>query len=767
MMGIWYIGTITGDFINNTSEGSGSSMGGAIYNYYGATIDNLNGNFINNSAKSNSYAYGGAIYNEKGIIKNLSGDFVGNSANGTYYAEGGAIDNYGGIIGSTDENGNVVGGLINSSLLNNYAKSDEGSAYGGAIYTNTNLNLIADNKTVEISGNYTDSAGVIDDNAMYIDGATLTFKLDNSAKILMKDNVRGADYGVNIVGDNIDDTTFYMFNDMYDANLSIANTTINTIDNKTHVYNVNSLTLNDNVKMVADVDLANEEMDRFTANSYGEHKGTISVTGMNLLSDMPDDKDMTSIMFAQGGLKNNVVDYLSSVPDGAYQNFEYYTPIYKYYVAYDNRDDAGYYVFTRGDKYYTGSGSGSGGGSLVSTGNPSDAFNPAVLTTPVSTQASAQMILSQAYIHSFRHVDAYTLIPNSDRMAELNKNKYAFASTDFDNNISYDAAELLNKGIWFKPYTSFDTMSLRHGPRVHSVNYGSLVGFDTDYKQLKHGWIAVGTGFLGYNGSQLTYSHTDVSTNGGLLGYTGSFYKGNFWTAVSISAGASVGESHNMYGRDNFTTLMAGLASKTGYNFEFKEGKFIFQPSLIMAYSLIHTFDYTNAAGVKIDSDPMHSLQLNPNLKFIVNMKNCFHPYATVGMVWNVYSESHVKANGVTLPDMSVKPYLEYGVGVLKHWTDKFSAFGQVTLRAGGRRGVALYGGFRWAIGRDRTPIQKVQTKPITKRTVATRDYGVDKKVSKIGMLNQGEINTSNHGERKVIKSLDADRLMKVRISYN
>jgi outer membrane autotransporter protein len=497
--------------------------------------------------------------------------------------------------------------------------------------------------------------------------------------------------------------------------------------------------------MIADVDLANEEMDRFTANSYGEHKGTISVTGMNLISDMPEDKDMTSIMFAQVGLKDNVVDYLSSVPNDKYQNFEYYTPIYKYNVAYDNRQDAGYYVFTRGDKYYksndanlgeewtAASGVGASTGTIESTGNPSDAFNPAVLSAPVSAQASAQMILSQAYIYSFRHADAYTLLPNSDRMAELNRNKYAFASTDFDGNISYDAGELLNKGIWFKPYTSFDTMSLKNGPKVHSVNYGSMVGFDTNFKELKHGWIAVGTGYLGYNGSQLRYSNTDVSTNGGLLGYTGSFYRGNFWTAVTVSAGASVGESRNMYGKDDFTTLIAGLASKTGYNFEFKEGKYIFQPSLIMSYSFIDTFDYTNAAGVKIDADPMHSVQINPNLKFIVNMKHCLHPYASVGMVWDVFNSSHVKANGITLPEMSIKPYVEYGVGIQKHWKDNYSAFGQVMLRNGGRTGVALSCGFRWAIGKDK--VQKVNRPYQNVRVSSGVDAGNKKIIKQIKLI--------------------------------
>lgn len=37
--------------------------------------------------------------------------------------------------------------------------------------------------------------------------------------------------------------------------------------------------------MVVDVDLANQSMDRITAKEYGTHNGTLTVTGMNLLSD--------------------------------------------------------------------------------------------------------------------------------------------------------------------------------------------------------------------------------------------------------------------------------------------------------------------------------------------------------------------------------------------------------------------------------------------------------------------------------------------------
>ena len=156
-----------------------------------------------------------------------------------------------------------------------------------------------------------------------------------------------------------------------------------------------------------------------------------------------------------------------------------------------------------------------------------------------------------------------------------------------------------------------------------------------------------------------------------------------------------------MYGHENFSTLMAGVASKSGYNLEFKDGRFIIQPTLMLSYSFINTFDYRNSAGVKINSDPMHAIQINPNIRFIANTKNGWQPYASVGMVWNIL-------DGTKVPEMSVKPYVEYGLGVQKRWKDKYTGYVQAMIRNGGRNGVALTGGFRWALGKEGKPIQKV-----------------------------------------------------------
>jgi len=56
-------------------------------------------------------------------------------------------------------------------------------------------------------------------------------------------------------------------------------------------------------------------------------------------------------------------------------------------------------------------------------------------------------------------------------------------------------------------------------------------------------------------------------------------------------------------------------------------------------------------------------------------------------------------ANDASLPEMSVRPYVKYGVGVRKTWGERFTGFFQTYLTNGGRNGVGLQAGFTWAFG--------------------------------------------------------------------
>ena len=667
--------------------------------------------------------------------------FADNKAVSEGDAAGGALANViPDYIGSDDAK--VVNKVVNTSFYNNTAEttSESGEAKGGAIYSAADITIAADNGESIFSGNKVINNGVEESNAIYmapyeigeldesggtlmgeLNASTLTLDAKNNGLVYFDDKIDGAAvgddrYNVELTGDGTGKIVFN--NDVLNADLRTnegANVylgredvldsdkvTLNggslfLLNNKVGTANFDTLSISADTDLMVDVDLANSTMDRVSADSYGELKGNINVTGMNLLSDAPEGSDLTEILFADNALKNNVTYGGAELPD----NFQTtaYTPIYKYNVAYDpSRVDGGYFLFTRGDKNPAGG----------SSGNQSDMFNPAVLGSPVSTQAANQSALNEVFKYSYEHLDAFTKLPEFERNARLNANKYAM-STEFNDNLPSYAEQLYNKGVWFKPFTTFESLPLKNGPKVDAITYGSLVGFDTDFKELGNGWHSVFSGFAGYVGSSLNYSGVDSTMNGGLLGFTETFYKDNFWTAVSATAGASVGETHNMYGKEDYTSLLAGVGSKTGYNFEFKEGRFIIQPIMYLGYTFVNTFDYKNSAGVNIESDPLHTIQINPSVRFIANLKGGWQPYASVGMVWNLMNETKATANNVRLPEMSVKPYVEYGVGVQRNWADKFTAFLQAMIRNGGRNGVSLTGGFRFMLGSDDDNTPKVK----------------------------------------------------------
>ena len=752
--------SIKGDFIGNYAESSGSAAQGGAVVIVG-NLDNLESNFYGNYAKANNTAQatagalhntgniidikanfvsnyaesvdnnsgGGAIYNV-GTVENLTGDFTGN------YVYGKNTGGAGGAVWNTTA-GEMT--FTNANFYDNYVKTDNPdiniNIRGGAIYNAGEVNVNAVNGKSVFSGNKIVKGDTTEQNAIYsASTGIVTLNAEDNGEVIFYDEIDGTEgYTLNITGD--DTGTVSINNNIKNANITNTSYDMNIAEGS-YLNNNNSLSLNSgtiniqhmdltpvdfrNFDMVdgeiniasVDVDLATQQMGRFTADSYNNvtEDAQINIQGMNLLSDAPEDRDVTALYFAQPDIKENVATRELNLPDSGQKT---YTPIYQYNVVYDteneynNQGDGGYFVFTRGDKILTP------GGGTSSTGNPSDAFNPAVLATPTANLAAGQAAMNEAFKYVFEHADAFTQLPSMERYAKINANKYAL-STDFNENMPSYAEQLHNNAVWFRPYTTFETMNIKNGPKVDAITYGSLVGFDGDFKEMKNGWSRIFTGYAGYMGSSLNYSGVDTTMNGGLLGFTETFYKGNFWTAITASAGASVGESHTMYGKEDYTSLLAGVGSKTGYNFEFKDGKFIIQPIMFLSYTFVNTFDYKNAAGVNIESDPLHTIQLNPSVRFIANLKGGWQPYASVGMVWNLMNESKVTANNVKLPEMSVKPYVEYGVGVQRNWADKFTAFLQAMIRNGGRNGVALTGGFRFMLGSD----SKNSDKPKVKKEI-------------------------------------------------
>lgn len=458
---------------------------------------------------------------------------------------------------------------------------------------------------------------------------------------------------------------------------------INMVNNATGTMHLSNLTLNDNLNMGVDVDLANKSMDRISADTYNLGDHNVNVSHMNLTSDATEAK--TNIQFANEGLKNNVTTSVSEVA---------YSPIYKYGVGYDKT--TGEFEFTR------------------SNASSYNNLNPSVMVSPVAAQLGGYMGMIDTYNNAFNNMDMRMLQSASFRNAQRQANRYAIAEGTGvykENN---------SAGIWARPFTSYDSVNMKHGPSVHSLSYGTFIGGDSGYHDFGNGYEGVFSTHISYQGSHQTFADNSIYQNGVNLGFTGTLYKGNFFTGLNATTGVSIADASTMYGDENFPMLMAGVASKTGYNFEFKGGKFIIQPSLLLSYTFVNTFDYTNAGGVKIDAQPLHAMQISPNIRFSLNTENGWQPYFLFGANWNLMNNSeNFLANATALPELSIRPYFHYGLGVQKLFNDNFTGYAQVMLRHGGRNGIAATAGMRYLFGhtpKDNNNVQKEDEKETIKQ---------------------------------------------------
>lgn len=661
----------------------------------------------------------------------------------------------GAVINAQDSGASI--NLTNVSLTNNVVTGD----HGAAVYSNSDIKISSNLGNTVIKDNKTSQ----DDEAVYMAGTSkLTLQTVNNGTMHIWDKINGNDgYKVVINGDK--SGSIYLNNQIKNAEVSMDSVTLNLSGNnhfETSNMTVNSGTLNlvnnlaqqqlaksftvtGNFNLNADVDLNKEIMDRLPSNTKVVGNSYINVDRLNLLSDTQ--KDSVAIPFADEQFKGQVKYVGASELSKDTQITTAYAPIYKYSLTYENRDDLGYFVFTKG-----------GGASSGSF----NAYNPAVLASPVAAQVGGYAAMNETFNYAFKHSDLFSMLPRSQRMAVQYGNQY---SINAPAGLPVQSSIMQDRDIWVQPYANFESIELSNGPKVNVTSYGTLVGGDSEYMRLRNGWGTVTTAYAGYNGSYQSFSGVSTTQNGGVLGVTQTFYKNNFFTALTASAGASVGESNTMYGNENFTMLMAGVASKTGYNFEFKEGKYIIQPSMLMSYTFVNTFNYTNAAGVGIDSDPLHTIQLRPNIKFAANLKHGWQPYASVSMVWNIMNDTKFAANNVALPEMSIKPYVEYGVGVQKTWNDNFTGYLQAMVRNGGRNGVALSTGFRWALGKDGDPIERVQntdSRGVVIKTASNSSKTVNKTKSVANNLDakNSKTSVSQQGERKIIKQLSPQQKM-------
>ena len=372
--------------------------------------------------------------------------------------------------------------------------------------------------------------------------------------------------------------------------------------------------------------------------------------------------------------------------------------------------------------------------------NDYDSFNPAAVVSVVAAQLGGYLSQLNSYDEAFRNLDMKMLMTQEERKAMKMANSYASEVRPQVFSETYLPEK--DSAGWFRPYASFEKVNLQYGPNAENNMYGSYFGGDSKMYETKNGWDYQYSVYVGYNGSHQNFQRQSIYQNGGNIGATGIWYKGDFFTALTANVGASVANASTTFGNEDFAMLMTGVASKTGYNWELAKGKFIIQPNYLMSYTFVNTFDYTNAAGVRINTKPLNAINIAPGVKFIGNLKNGWQPYVSLRMVWNVMDKADFHANDIPLPEMSVKPYFQYGLGLQKRWGDRFTGFGQLMFRNGGRNGIAMSAGFRWAIGKEYT--ERTAARRAQKGTVIKQQQKKDQNIKNVN--NSVSFNNNSKG---------------------
>lgn len=681
-------------FTNNKSViGDGSVIsGGTIYNANSATIEgSVFSNNESNGGSQGTNIYGGVINNYTDsstlIIKNSTFNSNVSVAGEGDRAWGGVIYNDGDatIENSTIENNSISGGnnttvqggaiyntangtvnIIGSNIENNKTISTSENALGGGIY---NLGtIIIENSNLE--NNYGANGKL---NDIYNDNGIITVQGDGTTNILS--GIAGSGT-VNKNGSGV--FNLGGINENYTGNFNFEEGTINLLKNASYFsaantvfndgvnfnmqngqindINYGNLTLNGQSNLFADANLQSKIMDTISANSING-SGNLFVKSV-LIEGVPEGEKIT-IPFANSTLKNYV----------SYQNKTIETPIYNYFSSYDNK--SGDFNFTR------------------------EGFNPSILVSPVAAQLGGYLVSLETYKNAFSNLDM-VMIENQGVLGGFeNKNKIASV-----NNFTFSPLLIPEerRGIWFKPYSVFENVPIKNGPDVSNVIYGGIVGGESNLIKLKNNWYSLYGAYFGYNGSHQAYLGNDIYNNGGLFGLTGAVYKKNFFSIVTANVGANSAKAHASFGSDDFNMLNTGLAQKTGFNFPILNNRLILQPSIIASYTFINTFNFTTTSNVHINTKPINALHIEPSFKLIGNFKDYLQPYLAVSFAWNLIDKAKFQANDVYLPDLSIKPYVQYGFGVQKRFKDRVTAFFEGMIRNGGRNGIALVLGIRISI---------------------------------------------------------------------
>lgn len=629
------------------------------------TLDSSNASLTLN--KGDEWAQDGTV-----TIKNGTLNYTDNIGNGKINAQGGAVN-----VVSSDLMLKHVDDVIakdvhfsldNNSVLGVSAGSvtlDSADSLHGVIKLTDSGNIIADGFVNNPNNSgliYQQDGGkltVNNNSNVFINNAQSHIKNGdvtvNNASLTIGGSVDGADYtNLNLQNNAVFNTGLALnVTDTLRMNNSYLSTINNSIENNT----IENLVISSGSVANFGVDISgqNHVSDKFlisniTIDAYDG--AVINLSNFNFTGAAPASRELTFQIFDTQNLSEKVAFAVTGNPVT--------TPIGQYKA--------------------TSLGSGLFNFKLSS-------FNPQVFRGQVATMAAYQ---NQLLIDNI--VLNHIMLVGHNLIASDDQNRYAATLPQF---APYQYSQK-DGGIWYKSFMNLEKLDMSNNLRVGNNAYGSLIGMDFPVINLKRGWKFIPTAYIAYNGGHQHFNGVSMYQDGGQGGLMGTFVKNDFIGSVMAYGG---GYGNTMSGQgysDRTGNWFAGTAAKFAYNVNVSK-HFTIQPTAFVSYNAFGQQNWNSQFGaLSMNSGLLNGINTAPGVNFIYGREN-WSVYATFQYMFNINDRITGKAGNVDLPTLTMEHgYIEYGIGATRRWKDRLNAYGQVTLRNGGRTGIGFQLGLQY-----------------------------------------------------------------------
>ena len=237
---------------------------------------------------------------------------------------------------------------------------------------------------------------------------------------------------------------------------------------------------------------------------------------------------------------------------------------------------------------------------------------------------------------------------------------------------------------WFDWQHAWGTAKFKDFDKIDSRYDLISMGFSNEPVRIDNGFSQFG-GFGGLIISKESSDAVSTSEAGGFLG----LYKGYNLHGFNITAAGNLGllfsDAHATPGDYDFTNFWLGMGLNASYDIKLANS-FVLQPGIYGGYTWIHSSAYQSSTGATLSIDGLNKFEASPSLRAILMFGSGWYGTLSGRYVFNFSSGGDVKSGGVTVPELELMNYAEYGLAIEKN-SDRLGVGLSLNRRSGGLTG--------------------------------------------------------------------------------